>query len=81
MLLGIAASVLMLVLVWGGIQMIGHGLTETPQKTLENGKFTVTRGMTGLIIIALAYVIVNAVIAVLGGGDINTIMDKFFNPT
>jgi len=75
-LLGLAALVTMLMIIYGGIRMfIFHYFEDAPGE-LKNAKFTVTRGITGLIIVLAAYLIVNTLIALLGGGGINTILKR-----
>lgn len=62
-LLGTAGIVAFGLLIWGGVQMI---LSSVDEEKLKNGKTTVTQALIGLVIILLAYVIVNTVLLVLG---------------
>ncbi|MEX2054772.1 MAG: hypothetical protein WD972_01195 [Candidatus Andersenbacteria bacterium] len=79
MLLGLGALVAMLMIIYGGVRMfIFHYFEDAPGE-LKNAKFTVTRAITGLIIVLAAYLIVNTLIALLGGGDINRFLRPFFN--
>ena len=78
MLLGLAALVAMLMIIYGGVRMfIFHYFEDAPGE-LKNAKFTVTRAITGLVIVLAAYLIVNTLIALLGGGDINRFLRPFF---
>jgi hypothetical protein len=55
---GIAGAIAVLMIVWGGIQYMAFGA--------DQGKKTITNGLTGLAIIILAYVLVKVVTNLLG---------------
>lgn len=84
-LLGFAAVMLLLMLVWGGLQMIIGGLTGVPKgdaKTSVNaGKATVTNAIIGVFIIAIAYLLVNTllitVLQVDTSGPLGKILGQF----
>ncbi len=65
-LLGMAAIVAILILVWGGIQMFIYHYQESPEEKLSSAKLTITRAIFGLVIIAAAYLIVNTLLLLLG---------------
>jgi len=68
-MLGTAAAVFMAVIIWSGIRMMLHHVSESPESELVNAKFTLFRGITGFVIIAAAYTIVNLlIIGILGLG-------------
>lgn len=66
LLLGLSALVLFLMLVWGGIQMISHSFWENSDEVLKSGKYTITRSITGFVIVLAAYLIVQTLLLVLG---------------
>ena len=70
-LLGLAALVGVLMIIWAGIQMILVSVFEVSPNELmatplESAKLTLLRAVIGLIIIFLAYIIVNTALALLG---------------
>lgn len=65
-LLGLAALVAMLFIVWGGVRMLYFSYLEDSASELESAKLTVRRAVGGFVIIALAYLVVNAVLTMLG---------------
>lgn len=66
-LLGSAAAVAMGMLVFAGIRMLLHYASESPEQELEAAKHTIRRAVTGLFIIAAAYMLVNVLLySVLG---------------
>jgi len=56
----IAGAIAVLMIVWGGIQYMVFGA--------DQGKKTITNGLTGLAIIILAFVLVKLVISLVLGG-------------
>jgi len=64
-LLGLAAVVLLLVIIWAGLRMILFHLSDMPEGELANAKLTLTRGIFGFLIIAAAYLIVNLLLYLL----------------
>ncbi|MEX0649883.1 MAG: hypothetical protein WD200_02700 [Candidatus Andersenbacteria bacterium] len=68
-LLALAALVAMLMLVWGGIQMLIFYFDESPVTALEGAKNTIRRAIFGLVIILMAYLIVNTILGALGLSD------------
>lgn len=73
-LLGLAAFVAMLMLVWGAIQILIAWLGESPERSYEDGKNTIRRALFGLFLIAAAYMIVNLIVSALGG-DLEDIIE------
>jgi len=65
-LLGMAAAVLLVVIVWAGLRMILYHTSEMPEAELTNAKMTLQRGIFGFIIIAFSYLLVNLVLSLLG---------------
>jgi hypothetical protein len=66
-MLGAAAAVFIVVVIWAGVRMMIYHASESPESELVNAKFTLFRGITGFVIIAGAYTIVNVlVIGILG---------------
>lgn len=65
-LLGMAAAVLLVVIVWAGLRMILYHTSEMPEAELTNAKMTLQRGIFGFIIIAFSYLLVNLVLTLLG---------------
>lgn len=65
-MLGLAALVAMLFIVVGGIKMIIWQFTGEGEGGLENAKKTLTQAITGLVIVMLAYLIVNTLLTWLG---------------
>ena len=70
-LLGLAALVGVLMIIWAGIQMILVSVFEVSPNELmatplESAKLTLLRAVIGLIIIFLAYIILNTALALLG---------------
>lgn len=75
-LLGLASFIAMLFIVWAGVRMFYWSTFEDSEGELGSAKKTLTRAITGLVIIAIAWLIVNTTIVVLGGGGINTILEN-----
>ncbi len=77
-----AAMVALLIIIFGGIRMLLYSYWEQPQAELENAKYTVTRAITGLVVIIAAYLIVNTVVIFLTGdaGGINSLISPLFGP-
>lgn len=65
-LLGMAAAVLLVVIIWAGLRMILYHTSEMPEAELTNAKMTLQRGIFGFIIIAFSYLLVNLVLTLLG---------------
>lgn len=65
-LLGMAAIVAMLFLIWGGIKMLIYQFDEQPEQFLNDAKLTVSRAVTGLVIVIIAYLIVFTLLSLLG---------------
>lgn len=65
-LLGIAALVLLLVIVWAGLRMILFHVSEMPEAEVTNAKLTLTRGIFGFLIIAMSYIIVGLLLHLIG---------------
>ncbi len=82
-MLGAAAAVFMVIIVWAGIRMMVYHVSESPESELVNAKFTLFRGIVGFVIIASAYTIVNVlIIAILRlntGTDFCNLLACFFN--
>jgi hypothetical protein len=76
LLLGLAAFVATFFIVFGAIRYFYWSFMEDQEGELKNAKLTLGRAITGLVIVACAYLIVNTVITWLGGGDINEIIKK-----
>ena len=74
LLLGLAAFVVMIFIIFGGIRMFYWGMVENSTAELESAKFTVRRALFGFGLIIAAYLIVNTVIALLGGGGITDVL-------
>lgn len=72
-LLGAAALVAMLFVVVGGIRMFFLAASESE---LENAKHTVKYAIVGFVMIACAYLIVNTLIFVLGGGGLQQLFQR-----
>jgi hypothetical protein len=65
-LLGLAAFVLLGVIIFAGLRMMWFHLSESPQTELENAKNTLTRGIVGFVIVLGTILIVNILLQVLG---------------
>ncbi len=72
-LLGLAAIVFMGMIVYAGIRMLTFYISETPDADLKNAKYTLTRAITGFVIIVGAYLIVRTVVSFFGVG-----VDQYF---
>lgn len=66
-LLGLAAFVAILAIIGAGVGMLVYHWFENAEQILEGSKLTLTRAVTGFIIIAAAYLIVNTLILLLTG--------------
>ena len=73
--IGLSALVLMAMLVWGGARMAYHSFLENAPSELKSAQETVTRSISGFVIILLAYVLVNTVVFLLTGQTLSA----FFN--
>lgn len=65
-MLGLAGLVAVLFIVWAGIRMILYWVSEKPEEELTSAKLTLRRAVTGLVIIAVAYLAVSFVLAIFG---------------
>ncbi len=76
-LLSLAALVAMLFIIWGGLRMLYFSYLEDSAGELSDAKLTVRRAIGGFVIIALAYLLVNTTLTLLGvdkGGPIGTLL-------
>lgn len=73
-LLGLAAIVFMAMIVISGIRMLVFYLSENPAGDLKDAKYTLTRAITGFVIIVAAYLIVRTMVSFFGVG-----VDQYFN--
>ncbi|MAF81150.1 hypothetical protein CL628_04020 [bacterium] len=80
-LIGAAALVAVLFLIWGGARMLYWGFLEDSASELAAAKLTARRSLGGFIIVLLAYLLVNTTIGLLGGGGINGILNQVLNLT
>ena len=78
-LLGLAALVALAFLLIGAGRMTYWGYMEDSSAQLEAAKYTVRRTLAGFAIILLAYVIVNTLIILLGGGGIEAILTRMLS--
>ena len=76
-MLGMAAVVFLGVIVWAGVRMVAYNLSEMPEAELQAAKTTLSRGIVGIMIIALAYTIVNLLLLTVLGVDSCTYLGKF----
>lgn len=65
-LLGMLAFVAVLFIVFYGVRMIIHYISETPEQDLKDAKLGLTRAIWGIVLIAVAWLIVNTLLVVLG---------------
>ncbi len=65
-LLTLAGLVAMFFIVFGGMRMLYFSYMEDSSQELEAAKFTVRRAIGGFIIIAMAYLLVNTLLSMLG---------------
>lgn len=75
-LLGLAGLVALLYIIFGAIRMFYWTFMEAKEAELSAAKTTVSRAIVGLVIIAMAYLIVNTLIIWLGGGSISSIISE-----
>lgn len=64
--LGFAGLIAMIMIVFGGVQMLIYHYMEQPDPFLQGAKHTVSRAITGLIIVIAAFLIVNTLLLFLG---------------
>lgn len=79
-LLGIAAFVVLAVILISGLRMFWYWGAESPETELKNAKDMLTRGLLGFAIVAAAYLTVNVVLAILGlnrGSLVGVWLDRF----
>lgn len=79
-LLGMAAVVLLAVIIWAGLRMMLFHASEMPEAELTNAKLTLQRGIFGFVVIAFSYLLVNLVLYLLGlysGSAVADILNKF----
>jgi hypothetical protein len=85
-LLGMAALVLILILIFGGVQYLTYSLLEVSASELaatplENAKFTIRRAIFGFIVVASAWLIVNTLLGLFGvNGGIEQAVNQVLNP-
>lgn len=79
-LLGLAALVAMLFIVWSGIRMFYFGFVEDSSSELGEAKQGLTRAITGVVIVAIAYLVVNTLVILLTGGSLTVLFTKFGIP-
>ncbi len=65
-LLGMLAFVAVLFIVFYGVKMIIHYISETPEQDLKDAKLGLTRAIYGIVLVAIAWLIINTVLVVLG---------------
>lgn len=65
-LLGLAALVAILLIIWSGIKMLTYQFSENPESDLTEAKHTLTRALTGLALIVGAFLVVRTLLLVLG---------------
>lgn len=65
-LLGMLAILAVLFIVWYGVRMIIHYVSETPEQDLKDAKLGLTRAIYGIVLIAVAWLLVNTLLTVLG---------------
>ena len=75
LLMGLAAIVAALVIVWAGARLASWSLLEQPESELAQAKDTFRRALFGFAVVALAYLLVNTLVVVLGGRGINAVLD------
>src|SRR3989344_7012251 len=68
-LLGMAAIVTLLFLIYSGIRMFYFSFLEDSAGELSAAKLGITRAITGLVLVAIAYLLVNTVVFLLTGGE------------
>lgn len=66
-----AAIVLLLIIVWAGVRMAFYWFNEQPEQELMAAKLTLTRGIFGFTVVALAILIVNILARTVLGLDAN----------
>lgn len=71
LMLGLAGFVAILFIIIAGIRMIWWNFWEESESELSSAKLTLWRAITGLVIIATAYLLINTLIYVLSGGAKN----------
>lgn len=70
-LLGLAAFVAIIMIVGAGIYMLIFHYLEQPESHLENARYMFSRAVTGFVLVAVAYLIVNTLIVLLTGTPMN----------
>ena len=65
-MLGLAALVALLFIIWGGLRMLYFSYLEDSSSELAAAKLTVRRAVAGFAIVALAYLIVSTTLALVG---------------
>lgn len=64
-LLGLAAVVAILIIVLAGLGMLTYQFFENPETVLQGAKYTLTRAIAGLVIVAAAFLVVNTLLIIL----------------
>lgn len=65
-LLGLAALVAVIIIIWSGIRMLLYSFSEQPEAELEGAKNTLRRAVFGLVLILGAFLIVQTLLIFLG---------------
>lgn len=75
-LLGLAAFVAVLFIIIAAIKMLIAFIGEQPESDFADAVLTLRRAVWGLVIILVAFLAVNVVIQMLGGGGLNEQLQK-----
>lgn len=79
-LLGLAAMVALFMIIFSGIRMFYFGFVEDSSSELEAAKLGLTRAITGLVIVAVAYLVVNTLVFVLTRKSLTELFNAFRIP-
>lgn len=78
-LLGLAALVAFLFIIWGGLQMLLGWFYEQPEGAWKDGVMTIRRAIFGFVLVAGAFFIVNTLLTgILGVGGLNEFFQGLF---
>lgn len=77
LIIGFAGSVALIFIIYGGVRMLYWSYMEEAPRELEDAKRTVSRAVTGFVIVLAAYLIVNTLLSFFGitGGPGSFIQD------
>lgn len=64
-LIGLAALVAVLMIVWGGFRMLEGWFEENPEGAWKDGVLTIRRALWGLVLVAGAFLVVDTLLRVL----------------